>query len=347
MIFASTLALVVTSLVTLRPQSELTAPTDRAPARSTLASTSRTAAGERSFVLYDVHDFVTGYRPAAEPLTAGGTAATSNADEVDAKRELARRAELQKFAEFVLARLEPAVAADTYQLEVLGSGTFGLVAAADVHNLMRHFFDRQRACAGFVDVRVRIVEGSREVFARAGFGTDTHAAPLPFAPAEIERRIALEPGLRVVQAPQLTTRPLQHAELSLFDEIKYVADWSIETVFPGPTEIVVPKIGVVSEGYSIGIRAAVQSGDALALDLQFARSVLHRPIRTTSLVLEDANKTRVELALPEVSTVTLRSACSLPSGGTFAFVTPPSEGQPDLLILVSASLRTETPAAGR
>lgn len=353
--FASPLTLLSAALLFPPAQRELSAPIDLAPSRASLAApaprTPRAAAGERRLALYDVRDFVAGHRPVADPVAVQedglDSAARPSKGDLDAKLELARRAEVQAFAEFALGRLTPALSADAYQLQVLGPETFGLVAAGDVHDRLQQFLERQRAYSGFVDVRVRIVEGSRDAFARAGFSVDAHAAPLTCSPEEIERRLALEPSMGIAMAPQLTTRPLQHAELALLDEFKFVMDWTVETVLPGPSEIVVPKIGVVREGHSIGMRAAVLDAEVLALDLEFARSVLRRPIPTTALVLGDANHTRVEIALPSVDTVTLRSACSLPSRGTFAFVTPPSEGQPDLLILVSASLRAETPATGR
>ncbi|MBK7875661.1 MAG: hypothetical protein IPJ77_07910 [Planctomycetes bacterium] len=316
------------------------------------------AAQERVLVVYDVRDLVGGAeaelapvdrRPGALPLLDGLfvksvedalKGAGSDLDRAAAKQ--AARASTLDLARFVLARLAPKPEASDFQLECPSPGSIALVAKPELQKRFEAFVVEQRASASVVDLQVRYVEGTLADFAPLGVTRESGPKALSMSPEELDR------GLRsgrfdVIAAPRLLSHPLQRASISVFDESKYVQDWTVEKVVPGPKEIAVPVLGTLRVGQEIAVRAAVLAKGDIALQLAVERSQLVA-LRNVPTTLKGAGNPVVEIALPEVETTRVSADGLVANGGTLAFLVCDPQGGAEakdareLLVLVTARL---------
>lgn len=317
------------------------------------------AAQERVLVVYDVHELVGGAeaelapvdrRPGALPLLDGlfvkdaGKGATSDLDRAAAKQ--VARASTLDLARFVLARLAPKPEAGDYQLECPSPGSIALVAKPELQKRFEAFVGEQRTSASVVDLQVRYVEGALADFAPLGVTRESSPKALAMTSEELDR--ALQSGrLDVLGAPRLLSRPLQRASISVFDESKYVQDWTVEKVVPGPKEIAVPVLGTLRVGQEIAVRAAVLAKDSIALQLAVERSQLVA-LRNVPTTLKGAGNPVVEIALPEVETTRVSADGLVANGGTLAFLASDLQGGAEakdgrqLLVLVTARVVAES-----
>lgn len=344
--------LVLVALVAAPPATASAQSASRELVRPEPASVRAAAIDERVLVLHDVRDLVGGSEAelAAEPAgipTLGE--AFERAEKSQAASELDRASERQRardrtleLGRFVLARLSPAPSTSDYQLEVTTPGSIALVARPDLQKRFETFVAEQRASTKVVDLAVRYVEGELADLERLGVTRDSGPRVLAQSAEEIDRLVRSNGRLSMLGAPRLLARPLQQARVSVLDETKYVQDWAVEKVLPGPKEIAVPVIGTLRIGQEVSLRAAVRA-DGIALQLAVDRSTL-AALRTHELRLKGAGDPLVEIALPEVAHTRVSADALVADGGTLAFLAQRPKGDSpaaqarELLVIVTAKL---------
>lgn len=328
------------------PRAELVRP-DAAPSRAN-------AAEERVLALYEVRDLVGGSEAELAPdsgalpllgdLFVRRNAAESGDDAAAQAREAARKQTLE-LGRFVLARLAPKPDASEYQLEVPAPGSLALVAKPELHQRFKAFVQDQRESPLLVDLQVRWIEGSLAEFAALGVTRESGPKALETSAEELDRTLA-SGRFDTLSAPRLLSHPLQRASISVMDESKYVQDWKVEKVLPGPKEIAVPVLGTLRIGQTATVRSAVLAKGDVALELAVERSKL-AALRTVETQVRGAGDPRLEIALPEVQTTRVTASGLVANGGTLAFlvqdasgVTQTKDGR-ELLVLVTARVRSE------
>lgn len=318
------------------------------------ASSRAPAAQERVLVVYDVRELVGGAEAELSPdqqtfgtlLTLdrlfgkdAKASATSELDRAAAKK--AARDQTLDLARFVLARLAPVPEGGDYQLEVPVPGSIALVAKPDLQERFGTFVTGQRDSTKVVDLEVRYVEGALGDFAPLGVTRASGPRALDLSPEQLDHALRASGRLNVLNAPRLRSHPLQRATVSVFDESKYVQDWRVETVVPGPKEIAVPVLGTLRVGQEISVRAAVLAKGEIMLQLAVERSKLAH-LRTVETKLKGAGDPVVEIALPEIEITKVSADGLVANGGTLAFLaqdvlagTDSGYGR-ELLVLVTA-----------
>ena len=106
---------------------------------------------------------------------------------------------------------------------------------------------------------------------------------------DIERllnAVQTQAGADLLNAPKLTMFTRALGQLSTYDEIEYVKDWSLKVVEPGHKMIAVPEIGSVRDGLGVQVRGVQLDGDLLGLEVELWQSVVKQPIRTSNVHLD-------------------------------------------------------------
>lgn len=191
-----------------------------------------------------------------------------------------------------------------------------------------------------VDIRVeiyRLPAGHREALT----GGRSGAAMSPKELLAVETKLATIQGVEKVNSPRMRTFVAQEGEISVVNETAYVRDYQL-TILPDlKQEVLDPVVDVVSEGFSIKVRALGAAGGGLLVSTEFSSSSLHRPIAEIKSKL-GPNFDEVTIQLPEVKIVKGSAKFELQddAGIVLSTIDPgfDDETPEDLLVIVRAEL---------
>ncbi len=157
---------------------------------------------------------------------------------------------------------------------------------------------------------------------------------------DIERllnAVQTQAGADLLNAPKLTMFTRALGQLSTYDEIEYVKDWSLKVVEPGHKMIAVPEIGSVRDGLGVQVRGVQLDGDLLGLEVELWQSVVKQPIRTSNVHLDVDGGRDLEVALPQVDSQRLRSRLAIRPGSSVYFRGPGPTEDKEMLVLLTVT----------
>lgn len=146
------------------------------------------------------------------------------------------------------------------------------------------------------------------------------------AGALLERALAL-PKVDVQIAPRLVVVPLQSAKLAVGDAIEYVEGYDAhESVLPGPTRLVVPRIARVEPGMAIDFVAVPLPDGLVAVEFALKTTTVAQPVPTEST--PDG-----PIARPVTTVRSMETRVVLTRGGTAFFPTVAADGRTTIVAL--------------
>jgi hypothetical protein len=302
-----------------------------------------------SLVLYDVRDLV-------DPSRRPGMEEASDAAAADAFRRNA-----ENLAEVAGTFLEPPLEGPAQELRALQSGSIAAVLAPEQHLWLQAFLDQQRRDPDeLVQTEIRFVKVAPEAVHRVGLlpadvpapstepvdpltaprweeGDPLHTSRAPEPRflegpelAELLRALEAEPTAEIVGAPRILTFSRAPAELSVLNQVTYVADYEVhEHVEPGDRTVIDPVIAVATDGIFTRATVVRLAPGQLGVIYRVEYRELKRPIQAFQTVYG-------EIGLPETSVSTVSSAMALADGICAVLPPFPVDG-----MLMSVLIRVE------
>lgn len=244
------------------------------------------------------------------------------------------RAAAKRLEHVVRTYMTPAISDATEAIGITSRGSMSAVLRAEQHEWLVSFLTTQRTFQGFISVEAKLFSVPRGRLKALGIESSSAALAANEREAFLVR-LQEDPKTQLVNAPALSTHPNQRANVSVINQVAYVKDYTIEIVEPNRQEIADPQIAVINEGIVLDVRATPMAGEELGLDLQLSNSKLVRPIRTKKVRLSTANAAEVEIGLPEVNTVRIKTTVRLAAGASIVLSTP-GHDDTDLVMVVTA-----------
>ncbi|MDF1799856.1 MAG: hypothetical protein P1V81_11820 [Planctomycetota bacterium] len=201
----------------------------------------------------------------------------------------------------------------------------------------KEFLLAQRSMTGPLIVDMTLIELPRGGL--AGLGIEGASALFE---DEAEYRAFLDRAraaeeVSVLSAPRLAVSAREHATMTSTTQVAYVADYELQIVEPGHQEILDPVIDVVEEGTLLAFDAVPMPGGVVEFDVQVDYSELERPIRTAKTRIRAGAGGEVEISLPQVSTVKLRSLVALRPGSAALFASAAPDAKNDFAVVMHFS----------
>ncbi len=229
--------------------------------------------------------------------------------------------------------IRPALLAPHDTLQITRDGTLIANLTDEAHAWLDHFLVLQRESRPMIDVQLNFLSGPRAVFDRflkdgSSLLVTANAAEQILADAKRG-----DEAVKLVTAPHLLAWVRTWSYTSTIDPLAYVKDWSIAVVEPGHQSIAVPAISSVEDGVSLGVRGVLLDETHVGLELDGTQSTVKRPIATKKVKLDIDGGREVELALPEVSKVSVKGQVSLEFGG-YALLGGLSSGDNTVAVLI-------------
>ena len=135
----------------------------------------------------------------------------------------------------------------------------------------------------------------------------------------------------LITSPKVLSNPGQEAEIRVQNQISFIADWSVVSVFPGPIDIVDPEIETMAEGMMMQSRVLQIGPDSYGLDLNIEYSKVRQPIPTRTM---QVGEQELMVSTPELRTSQIETKLILPGGGGVLFRLPNRATPGDELFLV-------------
>lgn len=160
-------------------------------------------------------------------------------------------------------------------------------------------------------------------------------------PQDVERLLTAaksQPGVNLLMAPKLMQFTRSRANLSTYDEVAYIKEWTVEVIEPGQRSIAVPNIATVRDGLSVAVRGVQMHKGLLGLEIEVALSVVKRPLRTRTVRLDVEGGRDVEVGLPEVQSQRLRSHLALEPGRSAYFRGPSTTAGKETLVVLTVTV---------
>ena len=170
------------------------------------------------------------------------------------------------------------------------------------------------------------IQGSSALFEEPG----THAAFL--------ERVRASDEATLLSAPHLAVSPREHATMSTLNQVAYVADYELRLVEPEQVEILDPIVDVIEEGTTLAFDAVPMPDGVYELDVEVTYAELERPIPTIKRRFSAGGAREVEVGLPEVETVRLRSLLALRPGTAALFASAAPDADRDFAVVLHLGL---------
>jgi hypothetical protein len=266
-----------------------------------------------------------------------------------------RRLEDMSVAERVAARgkqwqtmsrlwIQPPLDPALDRLEMLDNGTLIAQLTTPAHAWLDIFLAEQAGERRLVTMEFTLLEGAK------GFAQSLLPRQVGnlLSAEECDRALAIvrggPGGPDVLQVPKLTLFTRARANVSTFERVDCVKEWSVRVVEPRSQKIAVPTIATVHDGLGVTARSVMLEPGRIGVEVELLRSILTRPVRSEKVQLDIDGGRNFEIALPEVDTQRLKFQAALAPGGALCFVGPASSGDRELLVLAKVGLVSETPA---
>ncbi len=299
-------------------------------------------ADELRVALYDIQDLVQDMAPSAFLLPE--SLEGEYVDRLDAEHKKEVDAALSGLARAVRDHVVPPMDQKENPLgvQVVESRLLVVSGTAKQHEWVKSFLLRlRRGGTAMVKVETRCIEIPRGALAKLGAETPPMGAVGP----EHERVVATvlqnasqkKEGWTLTSSPQLVLRPLHEATLSVVNQMAYVKEWRVTMVQPEATLIADPVIDVIQEGYSFDFLVTPLPGERYAVDVEFWRAAVDRPIETRKVRVATDPATDNTISIPVVTRMTIESTFTAASGKAIAFVTPANDEDRDLLVWIQVS----------
>lgn len=135
----------------------------------------------------------------------------------------------------------------------------------------------------------------------------------------------------LLTSPKVLANPGQESEVLVQNQMSYLADWSVVTIYPGPTEIADPEIKVLSEGMKMKSRVLQVGANQYGLDINIEYAKVKQPIPTRTIQISGQD---LEISMPELRTSQIETTLILPSGGGALFRLPNEASPANELFLI-------------
>jgi hypothetical protein len=277
-------------------------------------------------------------QPAA-PATSAPTTPRADDSELIAKRA-------SEWQDMLVHWIQPALIVGHDTLQLTRDGTLIANLTADAHAWLDRFLALQRETRAMVAVEVTFITCPREMIDR--FASAGNPCVISAEDAKQLRADARRGGIPERISPaRLIGWVRVWNQVSVLDSSNYVKDWTITTVEPGHREVAVPQIGTVDDGNSVDVRAVPLDATHVRLEIDASRSTVMRPIETKKVKLAIEGEREVEIALPEVNKVRLKSQISLEYGGYALFCgMDDGDNRTAVLVHVERDSHTSKPEPG-
>lgn len=217
------------------------------------------------------------------------------------------------FVDVLKRHMQPTFLEPTERLEY-ASGTILAHLMPSQHDWVNAFVRRVRDFDGLIETETRIIEADPAVFVALGL-EDKSILSRPADLAILDERIRATGKCNLLAAPRVMTRPARQVNVSVIEPFKFVQDWSIEKVEPGPREIAIPKIAMIREGVELTVRALPLENDQFAIELSVQSARVKRPVRTVPITVGSDAKQLV-ITLPEAHSERFEGTLLLTSGAS-------------------------------
>jgi hypothetical protein len=228
--------------------------------------------------------------------------------------------------------IRPQLIAGKDRLEMLPNGTLVASLTAEGHAWLDRFLALQLAERKLITTEVHLLSGPKDVISglfprgKAEFLTTEERDQLVEKARRTEK-------VEVVLAPKLLLFERSRVNISVYDEIEYVKDWSVHTVEPGKRKIAVPTLDTVADGVSVTMRCVTLEGGQYGVEMNLQRSKVAQPLRTASVHLDVEGGRDMELALPVVDTDGIKSVLALESGAVAVLESPTPDGSTMIVLM--------------
>jgi hypothetical protein len=273
--------------------------------------------------------------PPAETTSVRAAPAKSQADDPD---NIARRA--TAWQEMLTLWIRPALLTGHDTLQVTRDGTLIANLTDEAHAWLDRFLALQRESKYMVNLQLDFITGPRGAFERFTSGGAGSVLALDDAKKLVADARAGGNGTKLVSSTPLVGWVRFTNHVSELIPTSYVKDWRVATVEPGHKPIAVPEIDTVQDGELADVRAVPLDATHVGLEIDATHSTVFKPIRTQKVKLDIEGGREVEIALVEVTKVTLKSQISLELGG-YALFTGPSD--PDNMVAVLVHVDRQKP----
>lgn len=268
-------------------------------------------------VLYDIQDLI------QDRLTDG------LAGDLNSKRLAAT----QEFVD-VLRSVIDGSKRGLVSMEGLADGRFQVKGAAATHEYVVDFLSAQRRSTKGVSLTMLLLEMPAGHLKKLGLNESSAIFNGEVECADFLQRVRADGEVDVMSTPAVSFRPRSTAYISTTNEVSYIADYILQIVEPGNTEILDPVIGVVEEGVAINVRAVPVPGGVFQFDLEINYSMLQRPIPMVKTRIQSGDGPEVEISLPIVDKISLNSVLALTEGSAALISSASPAKDRDFAILV-------------
>lgn len=201
------------------------------------------------------------------------------------------------------------------------------------HKWMTEFLEIQRQCGNWqamvsASVYVCAPENLKEL------GLEKSRALALGTAAEIEavREKMARAKMELLTSPKILTFPGKQSEVVVMNQMSYLADWRIVTVYPGPVEIADPDIKILEEGTKLKTRVLQVGSNAYGLSVSIEYSEVQKPIPTRTMTV---GKEERLISLPRMKSNQLETTLTLPSGGGGLFsLSNKADPEKELVVLI-------------
>lgn len=202
------------------------------------------------------------------------------------------------------------------------------------------FLLAQRTMSGPLIVDMTLIELPRGGLADLGIEGASALFELESDYRAFLERVHASERVGVLSSPRLAVSAREHATMTSTTQVAYVADYELQIVEPGHQEILDPVIDIVQEGTLLAFDAVPMPGGVVEFDVEVDYSELERPIKTVKTRIRAGEGGEVEISLPEVSTVKLRSLVALRPGSAALFASAAPDAENDFAVLLHFSRLT-------
>jgi hypothetical protein len=222
-------------------------------------------------------------------------------------------------------------------LESASAQSHGLVKVVGqdaAHEYVTEFIAAQRNFSGVLTISMLMLEMPAGHLKELGIEGSSSVFQIDEEYTKLLNRLREDDQVNVVNMPSVSFRPAGAATISTISQISYISDYVLQIVEPGHTEILDPIVEVINEGFETNIKGLPIPGDLVQFDLDVNYSVLQRPIPTVKTRIQSGESKEVEISLPVLDSINLKSVLALPVGSAALIsAAAPTEGLDFVVIL--------------